>query len=137
MLPPVTTTDDARWLRIFGICFCLLAVSNCTKFIEASPHQGFMFFGMRQHGMPNLFWGWVFGIYLAIYGIGVLRMRAYALPMGTAYAVYVVLNLILFTIRMSDEALARPIFGVVYIIVAVGVSSGAVVLLRRNRAALT
>jgi hypothetical protein len=139
MLPPVATTatsGDARWLRIFGICFCLLAVSNCTKFIEAKPNQGFMLFGMRQHGLPNLIWGWIFGIYLAIYGIGVLRMRAYALPMGTAYAVYVVLNLILFTIRMSDEALARPILGIIYIIVAVGVSSGAVVLLRRNRAAL-
>jgi hypothetical protein len=132
----VATTDDNRWLRICGILFCLLAVSNCTKFIEASPHQGFMLFGMRQHGLPNLVWGWVFGIYLAIYGVGVLRRRAYALPMGIAYAIYVVLNLILFTIRMPEEAWARPIFGLVYIIVAVGVSSGAVVLLRRNRAAL-
>jgi len=132
----VATTDDTRWLRICGILFCLLAVSNCTKFIEASPHQGFMLFGMRQHGLPNLFWGWVFGIYLAIYGVGVLRMRAWALPMGIAYAIYVVLNLILFTIRMPEEAWARPIFGLVYIIVAVGVSSGTVVLLRRNRAAL-
>jgi hypothetical protein len=132
----VATTDDNRWLRICGILFCLLAVSNCTKFIEASPHQGFMLFGMRQHGLPNLVWGWVFGIYLAIYGVGVLRRRAYALPMGIAYAIYVVLNLILFTIRMPEEAWARPIFGLVYIIVAVGVSSGPVVLLRRNRAAL-
>ena len=132
----MATTDDNRWLRICGILFCLLAVSNCTKFIEASPHQGFMLFGMRQHGLPNLVWGWVFGIYLAIYGVGVLRRRAYALPMGIAYAIYVVLNLILFTIRMPEEAWARPIFGLVYIIVAVGVSSGAVVLLRRNRAAL-
>lgn len=132
----MATTDDARWLRICGILFCLLAFSNCTKFIEASPHQGFMLFGMRQHGLPNLFWGWVFGIYLAIYGVGILRKRAWALPMGIAYAIYVVLNLILFTIRMPEEAWARPIFGLGYIIVAVGVSSGAVVLLRRNRAAL-
>ena len=46
----MATTDDARWLRICGILFCLLAVSNCTKFIEASPHQGFMLFGMSDHG---------------------------------------------------------------------------------------
>jgi len=132
----MAATNDRTLLRVCGICFCLLAISNCTKFIEASPHQGFMLFGMRQHGLPNLVFGWIFGIYLAIYGAGVLRMRAYALPMGVAYAIYVVLNLILFTIRMPEEAYARPIFGLAYIVVAVGVSSGAVMLLRRNRAAL-
>ena len=129
--------DDRTALRICGILFCVLAVSNCTKFLELNPHQGFMLFGMRQHGTPNLVWGWIFGLYLLVYGIGVLRLRAYALPMGTLYAGYVILNLILFTIRMSDEALARPIFGIVYVVVAVGVSSGAVRLLRRNRALLT
>ena len=129
--------NDRTLLRICGICFCLLAVSNFTKFLEMSPHQGFMFFGMRQRGTPDLVWGWIFGAYLLIYGIGVLRMRAWAIPMGAAYAAYVVLNLILFTIRMSDEALARPIFGLIYTIVAIGVSSGAVYLLRKHRAELT
>ncbi|MCC6765446.1 MAG: hypothetical protein IT293_12370, partial [Deltaproteobacteria bacterium] len=50
---------------------------------------------------------------------------------------WVVVNLVLFTVRMSDEALARPIFGIVYAAVAIGVSSGCVVLLTRNRARLT
>lgn len=129
--------DDRTALRICGILFCLLAISNFTKFLEFDAHQGFMLFGMRQHGTPNLIWGWIFGLYLLVYGIGVLRLRAYALPMGSYYAGYVILNLLLFTIRMPGEALARPIFGLVYIIVAVGVSSGAVRLLRRNRALLT
>src|SRR6266404_5302591 len=129
--------NDRTALRICGVLFCLLAVSNFTKFLEMSPHQGFMLFGMRQHGTPNLVFGWLFGLYLQVYGIGVLRMRAYALPMGVAYAAYVVLNLILFTIRMPEEAFARPIFGLVYIIVAVGVSGGAVYLLSKNRHALT
>jgi len=129
--------NDRTALRICGVLFCLLAVSNFTKFLEMSPHQGFMLFGMRQHGTPNLVFGWLFGLYLLVYGIGVLRMRAYALPMGVAYAAYVVLNLILFTIRMPEEAFARPIFGLVYIIIAVGVSGGAVYLLSKNRHALT
>jgi hypothetical protein len=128
--------NDRTALRICGILFCLLALSNFTKFLELSPHQGFMLFGMRQHGTPNLVFGWLFGLYLLVYGIGILRMRAWALPMGIAYAIYVVLNLVLFTIRMPEEAMARPIFGLVYIVVAVGVSSGAVYLLRRQRAAL-
>jgi len=136
MLAAVSTTNDRTALRTCGILFLLLAVSNCIKFLEYDTHQGFMFFGMRQHGTPNLVFGWLFGIYLAIYGIGVLRMRAYALPMGIAYAIYVVLNLILFTIRMPVEAFAKPIFGLVYIAVAVGVSSGAVYLLNKRRAEL-
>jgi len=137
MLPAVPTTNDRTMLRTCGILFCLLAVSNCTKFLEMSPHQGFMFFGMRQHGLPNLVLGWMFGIYLAVYGLGVLRMRAYALPMGIAYAIYVVLNLILFTIRMPEEAYAKPIFGLAYIAVAIGVSSGTVYLLNKHRAELS
>ena len=128
--------SDRTVLRICGILFCLLALSNFTKFLELSPEQGFMLFGMRQRGTPNLVFGWLFGLYLLIYGIGVMRMRAWALPMGIAYAVYVVLNLVLFTIRMSDEAFARPVFGLVYAVVAIGVSGGTVYLLRKNRAAL-
>ena len=129
--------NDRTALRICGVLFCLLAVSNFTKFLEFDDHTGFMLFGMRQRGTPNLVFGWLFGIYLLIYGIGVMRMRAYALPMGVAYAVYVILNLILFTVRMPEEAFARPIFGLVYSIVAIGVSGGAVYLLRKNRSVLT
>ena len=128
--------SDRTALRICGVLFILLAFSNFTKFLEFDPHQGFMLFGMRQRGFPNFLFGWLFGIYLLVYGVGILRDRAWALPMGAAYAVYVVLNLILFTIRMPDEAWARPIFGLVYIIVAVGVSSGAVYLLAKKRHAL-
>jgi hypothetical protein len=128
--------SDRTALRICGVLFVLLAFSNFTKFLEFSPHQGFMLFGMRQRGFPNFLFGWLFGIYLLVYGVGILRDRTWALPMGVAYAVYVVLNLILFTIRMPDEAWARPIFGLVYIIVAVGVSSGAVYLLAKSRRAL-
>ncbi len=123
-------------LRVCGVCFCLLAVSNFTKFLELSPQQGFMLFGMRQHGTPNLVFGWIFGLYLLVYGIGVLRMRAWALPLGALYAGYVIVNLVLFTVRMSGEALARPIFGLVYAVVAIAGSSGAAYLLRKHRAEL-
>ena len=129
--------NDRTALRTCGVLFCLLAVSNFIKFLEFDSHTGFMLFGMRQRGVPNFVFGWLFGLYLLIYGIGVFRMRTWALPMGIAYAVYVVLNLVLFMIRMPEEAFARPIFGLVYIIVAVGVSSGAVYLLQKNRHLLT
>jgi hypothetical protein len=129
--------NDRTLLRVCGVLFCALAVSNFLKPFEWDAHQGFVFFGMRQHGTANLILGPLAGLFLAVYGAGVLRRRAYALPMGRIYAGYVILNLILFTFRMSDEALAKPIFGIVYVLIAVGVSSGAVVLLRRQQAALS
>ena len=129
--------NDRTLLRVCGFLFCALAVSNLLKPLELDVHQGFVFFGMRQRGTWNLVLAPLAAIFLAVYGLGVLRMRSYALPMGRLYAAYVIVNLVLFAIRMSDEALARPIFGLVYVIVAIGVSSGAVWLLARNRAALS
>jgi hypothetical protein len=129
--------NDRTLLKVCGVLFCLLAISNLVKPLELHAHHGFVFLGMRQRGTWNLLLGPLGAVFLAVYGLGVLRMRAYALPMGRIYAAWVIGNLILFTVRMSDEALARPIFGVVYAIVAIGVSSGAVRLLARNRAALS
>jgi hypothetical protein len=129
--------DDRGWLRVCGVLFCVLAISNFLKPLELYPDHGFVFFGQRQRGFPNLVLGPLAGIFLAAYGIGVLRLRAYALPMSRIYAAYVIVNLVLFTIRMSDEALARPLFGLVYSVIAIGVSSGCARLLARNRALLT
>ena len=129
--------NDRTLLRVCGVLFCLLAVSNFLKPLEFDAHTGFVFLGMRQHGTWNLVLGPLAGLFLAVYGAGVLRMRAYALPMGRLYAAWVITNLVLFTFRMSEEALAKPIFGIVYVIVAVGVSSGCVALLARQRAALS
>lgn len=129
--------NDRTLLRVCGVLFCALAVSNLLKTLELEPHQGFVFLGMRQRGMWNLVLAPLAAAFLAVYGLGVLRMRAYALPMSRLYAAWVICNLILFTVRMSDEALARPIFGIVYTVIAIGVSSGAAWMLARNRAALT
>ena len=129
--------NDRRLLTICGVLFCALALSNFLKPFEFDAHTGFVFFGMRQRGTWNVLLAPLAGLFLAVYGAGVLRLRAYALPLSRIYAAYVVANLVLFTIRMSDEALARPVFGLVYIAIAVGVSSGCAYLLSRNRALLT
>jgi hypothetical protein len=131
-----STMDDRTMLRICGVLFLILAVSNFMKPFEFYPDHGFVFFGLRQKGLPNLILGPLAGVFLLVYGLGVLRLRGYALPLGRIYAAYVIVNLVLFTVRMSDEALARPIFGLVYSLIAIGVSSGCVALLTRNRTAL-
>jgi hypothetical protein len=129
--------SDRQWLNVCGVLFCALAISNFLKPMEMYPDHGFVFLGERLKGTPNLILGPLAGVVLAVYGLGVLRRRAYALPLGRIYAAYVVANLVLFTIRMPEEAFGRPIFGLVYTIVAIGVSSGAVWALARNRATLS
>jgi hypothetical protein len=133
----IAGVTDRRLLRVCGVLFCALAVSNFLKPFEFDSHQGFVFLGARQHGLANLVLGPLAGLFLAVYGVGVLRLRAYALPMGRIYAAYVIANLVLFTVRMSDEALGKPLFGLLYVAVAIGVSSGCVRLLVRNRALLS
>jgi hypothetical protein len=123
-------------LRTCGVLFCLLAVSNFLKPLQLTDTAGFVLFGVRLGGTANLVAAVVFGLYLAVYGIGVLTMRRYALPMGIAYAAYVLANLLLFS-RMAPAAQQPPVaFSFVYAVVAIGVSSGAVLLLQRHRAAL-
>lgn len=129
--------NDRSWLKICGILFCALAVSNFLKPLEFNPSHGFVFLGQRLQGTWNMLLAPLAGLFLAVYGVGVLRLRAYALPMGRVYAAYVIVNLILFTVRMSDEALGKPLFGIVYSVIAIGVSSGCVYLLNRNRVLLT
>src|SRR5207244_4201236 len=62
-----------------------------------------------------------------------------SLPMAYAYAAYVIVNLIAFTVRGEGQASpgwGSSFFGIVYALVAVGVSGGAAVVLSRRKAAL-
>lgn len=124
-------------LKVFAVLFGLLAISNFLKPLQLTQEVGFVLFGQRLTGTANLFAGPVFGAYLAMYALAIWRFKSYALPMGTAYAAYVVANLLLFSLRMPPPAQPNPIFSAVYMIIAIGVSSGAVVLLRANRNDLT
>ncbi|MEW6272232.1 MAG: hypothetical protein AB1689_23360 [Thermodesulfobacteriota bacterium] len=122
-------------LTIFAILFVLLGISNAMKPLEASEQQGFVLFGQRLSGTPNQIAGPLFALYLWGYALGIWRMRRWALPMGVAYAVYVVLNLALYT-ATSDEVPAWP-FMLGYAVVAIGVSGGAAYLLWQRREELT
>ena len=127
-----------RTLTVFAVLFGLLAVSNFLKPLQLGGSQtGFVFLGRRLSGTPNAIIGPLFGLYLLLYAVGIWRMRRYALPMAWAYATYVVVNLLLFNVRTP-----RPpgtwylIFGLVYMVVAVAVSSGAAWALSKRKDAL-
>lgn len=55
-----------------------------------------MFFGMRSQG-NLMFVGWLVAAFLFTLAIGIWRMRQYASWMANCYAVYVLLNIVIFT----------------------------------------
>jgi hypothetical protein len=128
-----------RALTIFAILFGLLAVSNLLKPFQFGGEQtGFVFFGSRLSGTANTIIGPLFGIFLAVYAYGIWNTRRFALPMAHAYATYVILNLILFTFRNPSPAtVGEQVFGVVYSVIAIGVSLTAAVMITQRKAELT
>ncbi|MGB9381598.1 hypothetical protein, partial [Candidatus Binatus sp.] len=87
-------------LTVLAILFPILAVSDILKPLHLEgPTTGLVFFGKRLSGAPNAILGPILGIVLLIYAAGIWRMSRYALYLGYAYAIYVTINLILFSAR--------------------------------------
>jgi hypothetical protein len=128
-----------RALSIFAVLFALLALSNLLKpFRIGGDQTGFVFFGSRLSGVANTIVGPLFGLFQLVYAYGIWTMRRFALPMGHAYATYVILNLILFNFRNTvPDTIGYKVFGIVYSAIAIGVSLGAAVLLTKRKAELT
>jgi hypothetical protein len=126
-------------LTILAILFAILAVSDILKpFHLEGPTTGLVFFGKRLSGAPNAILGPILGIFLLTYAAGIWRMRRYAIALGYAYAIYVTINLILFSARNPPTASrGEMIFGIVYIILALAFSWGTVMLLSRSKSDLT
>ena len=127
-------------LTIFALLFVLMAISNFGKPFSHNPGVGFVFFGTRLSGMRNIIIAPIFGILLIAYAYGILAMRKFALPLGIAYAAYVIVNMPLFLIRYHGSPVMQEhswAYLVPYPFVAIGVSSGAAALLYRRKADLT
>ncbi|MGH7857387.1 MAG: hypothetical protein ACREQY_08655, partial [Candidatus Binatia bacterium] len=69
-------TDSAndRWRKALAVAMGLLAVSNFSKAIvqpfDPPGNVGFVFFGTRLQGTPNLIVAPIFGLLLAAYAYG-------------------------------------------------------------------
>lgn len=125
-------------LTIFAILFGLLAISNFMKPVLASPQTGFVFFGTRTSGTENLVLGPLFGLLLVIYGMGIWRMKKYAMPLAYAYFVYVLLNTILFAVKNPDaQNGSSPALRLLFIAVGLGVPLASALILTRRSAELT
>jgi hypothetical protein len=121
-------------LTVCAVLFALLALSNFSKPFHLSPNVGFVFLGVKTHGIANAILGPAFGLLLILYAFGIWRMRRWALPIAFAYAAYVIVNLSLYSIRNAGSPdMPPPGFMLGYIVVAVGVSAGTALLLYRRR----
>ncbi len=119
-------TERGTTLTIFAVLFAILAVSNLLKpFQIGGEETGFVLFGTRLAGTPNLIAGIIAGLYLLVYAYGIWNMKRFAVGMAHAYALYVMLNLLMFMFRDVDVS---DHFGIIVIIayscVAFGVSLG-------------
>ena len=125
-------------MTVFAVLFGLLAVSNFMKpvaqMMAPDGPEGLVFFGHRLHGLPNTIMAPLFGALLAAYAYGIWTGKRWIVPLAVAYAIYVPLNLVLFTaLQATDAEKGKVFFNFVYFIVAVGVSAGAAVYFSRNR----
>jgi hypothetical protein len=129
----------SQLFAIFAAPFALLAVSNLLKPLQLGGEQtGFVFFGQRLSGAANAIAGPLFGLYLLVYAYGIWHQKRFALPMSHAYALYVVLNLILFmTNNTRPPGVGYLFFGIVYSVIAIGISVGAAVFLTSHKAELS
>jgi len=127
------------WLTTAAVLFALLAISNLLKPVLADEQTGFVFLGERLTGVANAIAGPIFGVFLGAYAASIWGMRRFALPMGRLYAAYVVVNLALFPFRTPPPpgaGVGWQIFGLVYAVIAIGISAGTYWTLARRQSEL-
>ena len=130
----MTETSRGPVLTTFAVLFVILALSNFLKPFHLDPNAGFVFFGTKTHGIANAILGPAFGALLVMYAIGIWRLRLWVLPIAYAYAAYVILNLLLYTIRNAGSP-GQPstVMMMGYVAVAIGVSAGSALVLHRRK----
>jgi hypothetical protein len=126
------------FLTTMAILLALLAITDILKpFHLEGATTGLVFFGRRLSGVPDAILGPLLGIFLLIYAAGIWRMRRYAVYLGFAYAIYVTINIVLFT-ATNPMPTGRPdqIFGIVYSILAITFSWATAIVLNRHKSDL-
>lgn len=126
--------ERGRLLTAFAVGFVLLGISNLLKLLHLNAEEGLVFFGKRLEGLPNDILAPLMALFQFAFAAGIWRLKRYAMPMSHAYATYVILNLILFSMRNPAPSSAGEIaFTVVYAIVAIGVSVATAAILTKRK----
>jgi hypothetical protein len=129
----MTEASRGPILTTFAVLFGILALSNLLKPLHLDPNAGFVFLGTKTHGIGNAILGPAFGLLVA-YAIDIWRMRRWVIPIADAYAIYVPLNILLYTIRNAAATGKQSVvFMILYAAIAIGVSAGSAALLHRRK----
>lgn len=122
-------------LTIFAILFVLLAISNFAKPLSHTAGVGFVFLGDRLTGNANAILGPLFGVILLVYAYGIWAMRKFALPLAYIYVAWVIVNMVMFTMKNRDTQSIPAI--VVSVVVGIGVPLATAIILSRRKDDLT
>ena len=121
-------------LTALAILFAMAAIQDLLKPLHLEgPTTGLVFLGTRLNGSGNLVMSVVLAIFLASYAVGIWRMKKYALTLGFIYAVYVVFNIVIFSIKYAGEDNGSPAFLFGFVISAIAIPWTSVILLWRHR----
>ena len=127
-------------LIVLAVVMGVMAASNFWKPIAQrmapESNAGFVFFGTRLHGAANAVIGPLFGVLLAAYAYGAGTRRRWVVPLAVAYALYVIANLILFTVVTPADRMPPRLGMLAYAAVAIAVSSGGALYLWSRRETL-
>jgi hypothetical protein len=126
------------FLTVMAILLVVLAITDILKpFHLEGPTTGLVFFGHRLSGTPDAILGPLLGIFLIVYAAGIWQMRRYALYLAFVYALYVTINLALFTATNPMPANKNEqVFGIVYTILALVFTWATAIVINRRKAAL-
>lgn len=91
---------------------------------------------MKLSGIANTIVAPMFGVMLAVLAYGMLTMRRFALPLAYFYAGYLILNVLLFTLRAYGISIMPPPLWMLFALVEIGVSSAIAIMLTQRKAEL-
>lgn len=140
----MTSAVEARrsagaWVTVLRVFAVLIGIRGLANFAKPFGFgTAFVLFGKMVTGTPGHVLAVLFGVYLVIYAWAAWRLRSFAAPMGLAYAVFVALNIPLFAVVNHVPSTLRIwVFGIVFLLVGVGVTGGAAYLLWTHRGELS
>ncbi len=108
--------------RGLAIYFWVLGLSVFATPLQLSEQSGLVLLGTRLTGGENVLWSLTFGSYLAIFGLGLWRMKRLIIGVAHAYALYVVLNLYLHWSNQPPSGSGDVLMPVIHAVMAIGTS---------------
>ena len=98
---------------------------------------GIVVLGLRHTGPERIVLGVLFAAFLLLYAAGIWRMKRYAMVVAWIYAIYMIVNVPLYVMRNpAPPTLGGMIFAIVYLILAVVITSSSAIALTRRRTEL-